>query len=256
MGPNAACLLVLGIALTQNARTQNRPTTSDDVAAGAQMFRSHCAQCHGPKGEGGLGPNLASAVFYHGSSDASLLKNISDGIPGTAMPGTFFDTDQVRQIIAYVRSLARVDESASPPGDPSRGRRLFSEKGCGNCHLVRGEGNVLGPDLSIVGSQRSAAYIRQSILEPNQDVSPEYWVAKISVNDGTSYSGFLMNEDTYAVQILDFSRGLLSLSKDAFSTYKIEKSSTMPSYKSQISDDETNDLVSYLCSLKRERNIQ
>jgi mono/diheme cytochrome c family protein len=71
------------------------------------MFRSHCARCHGVKGEGGIGPSLAAGIFYHGDSDSDLAQNISNGIQGTAMPGTFFDHGQVSQIVAYVRSLSR-----------------------------------------------------------------------------------------------------------------------------------------------------
>src|SRR6266852_6228085 len=59
----------------------------DHVSAGAKIFRSHCAECHGLKGEGGRGPNLQTGVFFHGGADADLFLNITDGISGTAMPG-------------------------------------------------------------------------------------------------------------------------------------------------------------------------
>jgi hypothetical protein len=74
-----------------------------DVAMGAKIFHSHCAECHGLKGEAGRGPNLTTGQFYHGSTDADLMRNISDGIPGTAMPGVFFSPIQVSQLIAYIR---------------------------------------------------------------------------------------------------------------------------------------------------------
>ena len=67
----------------QPAELQNPRTSPDDVAQGAKTFRSHCASCHGLHGEGGIGPRLASGRFYHGSTDADLLNNISNGIPGT-----------------------------------------------------------------------------------------------------------------------------------------------------------------------------
>src|SRR4029077_6310423 len=91
---------------------------SKDVAAGEKTFRSHCAPCHGMHGEGGRGPNLASGRFYHGSSAADLLKNISEGIPGTEMPGLFYMEDRIRQIIAYIRSLHVGEHSI---GDGARG---------------------------------------------------------------------------------------------------------------------------------------
>lgn len=218
-----------------------------ELAAGARMFRSHCAQCHGSKGQGGAGPNLTTGRFFHGSSDQDLFNNITNGIPGTAMPGVFFDTRQVWQIVAYVRSL-RQHGVATVSGNPRRGAELFREQGCGGCHLVRGEGGVKGPDLSTIGSERSPDYLRESILDPNAKVSPEYWTAQITLNDGASHTGFMMNQDTYAVQLLDFSKGLVSLPRSSFRSFEIQKTSAMPAYKG----NEVEDLVSYLASLKRQ----
>ena len=118
------CLLLLAAAALQ-AQVRNPRTTPADAAAGGKIFRSHCADCHGLKGEGGKGPNLSSGVYYHGSSDASLFRNITDGIPGTAMPGQFFSADQIWQVVAHLRALARTGSHSAPKGDPQRGLALF-----------------------------------------------------------------------------------------------------------------------------------
>jgi mono/diheme cytochrome c family protein len=55
------------------------------------------------------------------------------------------------------------------------------------------------------------------------------------------------------VQILDFSRGLLSLPRTSFRDFGIDRSSTMPSYRGKLKDAELDDLVSYLASLKRQK---
>jgi putative heme-binding domain-containing protein len=202
------------------------------------------------KGTGGLGPNLTTGTFFHGGTDADLYRNVSDGIVGTAMPGVFFDGTQVWQIVAFVRSLSQTGIATSVHGDAAHGGQLFREKGCAGCHLVRGEGGVKGPDLSVIGSQRSPEYLSESIVDPNAKVAQQFWVAKIVARDGTSYSGFLMNQDTYMVQILDFSRGLQSLPRSSLQDFGIDRSSAMPSYKGKLSEGELNDLVSYLASLK------
>ncbi|MGD1068817.1 MAG: c-type cytochrome [Bryobacteraceae bacterium] len=235
---------------------RNPHATPEDRAAGAKIFRSHCASCHGLKGTGGLGPNLTTGSFFHGSTDADLYNNISDGIAGTAMPGVFFDGTQVWQIVAFVRSLSQAGGAAAIHGDAGRGAQLFRANGCGGCHLVHGEGAVQGPDLSVIGSERAPDYLRESIIDPNAKVAQEYWVAKIIAKDGTSYSGFLMNQDTYMVQILDFSRGLVALPRGSFRDFGIDRSSTMPSYKGKLKDSEVDDLVSYLASLKRQKEAQ
>jgi putative heme-binding domain-containing protein len=244
-------LLGAGAALAQ-VPAVNPHATPADRASGEKIFRSHCAPCHGVKGTGGLGPNLTTGTFFHGSSDTDLYRNIGEGILGTAMPGVFFDGTQVWQLVAYVRSLSQSAGAASVKGNPSHGEQVFRSQGCGGCHLVRGQGGVMGPDLSVIGSQRSADYLRESIVDPNAKVSPDYWVAKIITRDGVSHSGFVMNQDTYMVQILDFNRGLESLSRNDFKDFGINRSSSMPSFSGKLSASDLDDLVSYLASLRRQ----
>lgn len=246
----APILLIAAIAFGQEAEVRNPHTTPADVAAGARIFRSHCAECHGLKGEGGRGPSLQTGVFFHGGADADLFNNITDGITGTAMPGVFFSRDQVWQVAAHVRSLSQTGANR-PAGDPAHGAKLFREKGCIGCHLVRGEGGFKGPDLSVIGSQRSVEHLRQAILDPNAKVLRDYWVAKITLENGASYTGFLLTQGAYTVELLDFSKGLASLPTHDFRKFEIEKSSIMPSFKGRLSETEVNDIVAYLWSLKR-----
>ena len=248
----AATLLTLLSIFSAGAQTTNPHAAPADRESGAKIFRSHCGPCHGVRGSGGLGPDLTSGSFFHGSTDADLFRNIADGIPGTAMPGVFFEGTQVWQIVAFVRSLSGAGEANPVTGDAARGQQLFRQKGCTGCHLVRGEGGIKGPDLSVIGSQRSAAYLRESILDPDSNVAQDFWVAKIITRDGTARSGFVMNQDTYSIQILDFSRGLLAIPRSEFKDFGIDRSSLMPSYKGKLADEELNDLVNYLMSLKRQ----
>src|SRR3979411_2509335 len=47
-----------------------------DLAKGRQYFLGHCAQCHGPEGEGGRGVNITTGRYRHGSSDRQLYMTI------------------------------------------------------------------------------------------------------------------------------------------------------------------------------------
>jgi cytochrome c oxidase cbb3-type subunit 3 len=221
--------------------------------AGEKIFRSHCASCHGLNGAGGSGPSLTSGIFYHGSTDADLYRNISEGIPGTAMPDQFFSSAQIWQIVAYVRSLSVVPVRPKLTGDAYKGAQLFREKGCSGCHLIKGEGGVRGPDLSVIGSQRSVGHLRESILDPGAKVEPAFWVAKIVAKDGERRTGFILNQDTYSVQLLDFSGGLQLIRRSDFKDFGIDRSSIMPSYKGKLSEAELDHLITLLASLERPR---
>jgi cytochrome c oxidase cbb3-type subunit 3 len=235
--------------------TRNPRTSDADVAAGAKTFRSHCASCHGLNGEGGRGPNLTNEVFFHGSSDADLLNNISDGIPGTEMPGLFYSPDRVWQVVAYIRSL-NTGKKAQPTADVARGTQLLKSKGCYRCHRVNGEGGRLGPDLSDIGRIRSIEHLRAALVDPNADVRQRYWVVSFKDASGKSQEGFLMNEDTYTVQFIDMNERLQSVSKSGLEDYKVEKTSRMPSFKDSLSPVELEQLVAYLSSLRPKGGAQ
>lgn len=242
--------IIVGSLFLNGLFAQTASSTSDaDVAAGAKTFRSHCAECHGLNGEGGRGPNLALGVFYHGSSDTELLNNISNGIPGTEMPALFYSLDRVVQVVAYLRSLNRA--SAVPTkGNLQAGEALYRSSGCSQCHRIQADGGRLGPDLAGIGATRSAAHLRQAVLEPNADVRQRYWLVQFTRDDGKAIKGFLLNEDTYTVQLIDFDSKLESYAKSGLKNYQVEKTSMMPSYQGKLRSEQVDDLVAYLASLR------
>jgi putative heme-binding domain-containing protein len=236
-------LLVAAPLLARQADQHSPYFTPSDVAAGAKTFRSHCAPCHGYNGEGGRGPNLAAAHFYHGSTDLELFNNISNGIPGTDMPGDFYSADRIWQIVAFIRTLHAVSEK--PIGDAERGARIYEQQACARCHRIDGQGSGLGPDLSQIGASRSPEFLRNAIINPNDDVQPRYWRAKFTDSSGKAISGFVMNEDTYTVQILDMNGHLHTYQKERLTNYRIDKQSVMPSFRS-LKPEQIDDLVAYL----------
>jgi mono/diheme cytochrome c family protein len=62
-----------------------------------------------------------------------------------------------------------------PPGDPAKGRQLFADLECYQCHAVSGEGfppagrdpKSVGPELTGMGGVHPAEYLAESILAPN-----------------------------------------------------------------------------------------
>ncbi len=240
--------MVLALLAPCLAEVHNPRTSPADIAAGKQTFRSHCAACHGYDGTGGRGPNLAAGIFYHGSTDEDLFNNISNGIDGTEMPGIFYSADRVWQIVAYVRSLSA--SSQQPPGDPRVGEALFAAKGCAQCHRVGTKGGGTGPNLSAIGAARSVAYLRESIVAPDAEVPPRYWRATFEDSQGHKVQGFLLNEDTYTVQMIGTHGRLQSYDKATLKSFAIDKRSPMPAYRGTLTAAELNDLVAYLWSLR------
>ena len=157
-------------AVTEPARN---PFAGDPkaITQGAVLFRQECVFCHGVAARGGMrGPDLTTGTWSHGGADADLVATISAGVPGTAMPPNNLTTDEIWQIVTYLRSLQQ--PAAAAVGDPQRGEALFfGATRCSSCHIVNGRGGRLGPELSTVGSARSRAYLVESIREPDRQLT-------------------------------------------------------------------------------------
>src|SRR5437764_10852269 len=96
------------VAQPTAASQERNPFAGDPKAltAGAVLFRQECVFCHGVAARGGMrGPDLTTGSWSHGGTDLDLTNTISAGVPGTAMPPNNLTTDEIWQIVAYLRTL-------------------------------------------------------------------------------------------------------------------------------------------------------
>ena len=221
-----------------------------DIQYGATIYATQCTQCHGPTGDQVSGVDLRSGRFRNAASDDDLRRIVTQGIPGTSMPGRRLDPPEITGIIAYVRNMRDFNASAVTLGDRARGRAKFEEARCLTCHQVNGVGSHLGPDLTEIGRSRPAGALQQSLVDPSSRMMPINRPVRIVTKDGKTITGRRLNEDTFTVQLIDDQERLLSLSKSDLREYTIQKTSTMPSYKDKLSAQEMSDLLAYLVSLK------
>ncbi len=93
--------------------------------------------------------------------------------------------------------LADQLESGLRGRSPEIGLRLLKEATCLQCHKLRGEGGVVGPDLSDVASRlkQDKVAILQEIIDPSHKVDPKYAVQQVLTSDGKVYNGIVV-EDT------------------------------------------------------------
>jgi putative heme-binding domain-containing protein len=136
----------------------------------------------------------------------------------------------------------------------------FERGRCAGCHTVGGFGTARGPDLTAVGLRRGSQYLREAILNPaaalprGQTAMPrdfvDYLMVRVVAEDGTEVRGTRVNEDTYTIQIKD-ARGVVhSFYKPALR--ELDKQfdrSLMRGYRDTFTDEEVDDLVSYLMTL-------
>ncbi len=246
----ATLAAVPGAAQHVDDTIRNPFTSASDVDAGGRLYRSHCAVCHGIEGEGGRGVDLTTGRFRHGSSDRGIFNTISVGIPGTEMPGIFFNGRQMWQLVAFVRSLSEGRAAEQATGDAEKGKAVYAANGCSVCHRIRGDGGRMGPDLTDVGAIRSMGHLQAAVQQPNESVLPQHWTAKATSKGGKQVSGLRLNEDTFSVQLIDGTGQLVSLRKADLAEFEVDRSSAMPSYEGKIQGADFENLIAYLATLR------
>jgi len=247
----AAFLLFCLLAAAQGPTepTGQPPVTPETLAAGERIFRTQCAYCHGDRGEGGRGPVLAHPRLVRAPDDLALFNLIARGIPESEMPGFWLTAREIWQVAAFVRTLGQVPvEKIS--GDPVRGEKLYAKGGCARCHTIAGRGGAIGPDLSDIGKRRSAAYLRDALVNPEAAVPVGFLMVRVASQSGYSGAGVRVNEDAFSIQIRDLSDKFHSFWKSELLDLKKEPGkSPMPGYRETFTSAAIDDVIVYLLSL-------
>ena len=223
---------------------------SAEMEQGKRLYESQCGSCHGPLGNGGKGANLAQPRLRRAFDDQALFNIIRRGIRDTEMPGSPLTPSQVSSIAAYVRTLGRV-EPEDIPGDGRRGAAVYEELDCERCHTLRGRGGIVGPGLDDIGARRSAAHLREALIDPEASVPSGFLQLRVVTKDGRVLTGIRVNEDGFSIQFRDLSDRLYSFWKREIETLERQwQRSPMGSYEAKLTSAQTDDLVAYLVSFK------
>ena len=121
------------------------------TSAGAAVFRTWCAQCHGSGAAGAKGyPNLLDDDWLWGGDIEAIHASISHGIRNeddidarySEMPAfgrdEILESSEIEQVVNFVQTL-----SGAEPKDPSKveaGALLYADN-CSSCHMEDGTGD-------------------------------------------------------------------------------------------------------------------
>lgn len=240
------------------------------VEEGRQIYNKACTVCHGLDGGAGeMGPALGLEGRRFALRSASeIFGAIKNGIPATGMPpAPNLSDEQAWKVTAYIQALRGTAIDAPTSGNAAAGEEIFWGKGeCGKCHMARGKGGVIGPELSAIADLRKTASIVDALtneqyrvqsdggaiprkLEPPND----YRVVRVTTSDGRVIRGVLKNENSVSMQILGVEDSRLHLlDRSTLRDIQYEKTSLMPrDYKSRLTAQEFQDLMAFLTRLSR-----
>jgi cytochrome c oxidase cbb3-type subunit 3 len=159
---------------------------------------------------------------------------------------------KLSEIVKYLRILQGKREAPAVPASTEEGRNIFTTKaGCSECHMVKGTGGFLGPDLSDYGESHSADDLRGAIVSADNRPGVRKGLAKATTKDGRQISGLVRNEDNFSVQLQALDGTFHSLEKSSLTELSFDSAPVMPSdYDSRLSQSELDQLVAYLLSIR------
>jgi PQQ-dependent dehydrogenase (methanol/ethanol family) len=228
---------------------QNPHAAPSHVAQGTKVFVEHCVGCHGADAKGtDQGPSLVDNRALRHSSVLQLRNLIQTGIPGSGMPGFDLPLEELDALAALVYSLNAPAAEIAVSGKPAAGERFFFGKGqCASCHMVQGQGEPIGPDLSNLASEMTEDNIRAALLRPSEHVAPGYALVTVRLRDGKTLRGFARGRSNFDIRLQDLKGRIHLLQENQISAIQDEKKSLMEPVVT--TDQEMQDLIAYLSRL-------
>jgi putative heme-binding domain-containing protein len=177
--------------------------------------------------------------------------------------GAQLSDDDVWKVAAYIRGLRGTAIDAPAAGDAALGEQICWAKGqCGNCHVVKGKGGLVGPDLTNLGGTRKTASIVDALTKPIHKVfgdggaiprilipNTTYQPVRVTAVDGKVITGVLKNEDSYSLQIMGTDNQLHMFDRAKVKVV-YEPTSLMPTdYDKRLTADEFKNLLAFLTRL-------
>lgn len=205
---------------------------------------------------------------------ATLIGNRLDGLlAGKEDPGSQLELIEAaakrkepaiqEKLTAYKASLDPADISSAyrvclEGGDPAKGKIVFTGHAagqCTKCHLISGDGGIAGPDLTDIGKRQKPDYILESLVNPSGFVVPGYGLTLVTLKDGSSIGGNLVDENDQQIVVKfpdpqDSSKSIERKIPLADIQSRQPPISAMPPVGLLMSKRELRDLVAYLVSLK------
>ena len=235
------------------------------IEQGREIYNQTCTVCHGLNGGAGeMGPALGlEGRRYALQSPSELFGATKNGVPATGMPPTpNLSDDDIWKITAYIQALRGTAIDAPAPGNVALGEQIFWGKGeCGTCHMIRGKGGIIGPELSGIAEIRKTASIVDALTNPRYRVQSDggaiprkleppntYQTVRVTMPDGRVIRGVLKNENSVSLQLIGLDDNRLHLLDRAkVKEVRYEPARLMPGdHDRRLTSQEFQDLIAFL----------
>ena len=152
------------------------------------------------------------------------------------------------QFAALEKKTARYAALAAKAGDPAKGKVVVAL--CQSCHMINGQGGLIGPNLSGAGAMGTEAVLR-NIIDPNAAIEAAYRIFQVKLKAGEVIEAFYVSEDATAYVLRQPGGADRRVPKAEVASAKYLRRSLMPEgLLDGFTDEQVTDLFAYLKTLK------
>ncbi|HKX61155.1 MAG TPA: c-type cytochrome [Verrucomicrobiae bacterium] len=132
-------------------------------------------------------------------------------------------------------------------GDPVRGKKLFAERGCSQCHSVDGATELLGPNLVRLGDRFRYHDAVKAVMEPSHTVRAGFESELFEMEDGEIIQGRMVTSDLRQVTLMVAGNRVITLPREKIRGHHSSQLSLMPEgLLANLDEGALLDLFSYL----------
>lgn len=132
-------------------------------------------------------------------------------------------------------------------GNVAVGQQVYRDQ-CGKCHIFRGEGIAIGPDLTGMTVHPKRDMLTY-IIDPNRSVEGNYRVYTVVTIDGRIRSGLLASETNTSIEMFDAEGQRHVVLREDIDELVASPKSLMPEgFEKQVSEEQLVDLLEYLAA--------
>jgi putative heme-binding domain-containing protein len=147
--------------------------------------------------------------------------------------------------------IEQYQESLTTSGDQIRGKKVFQRE-CITCHRLGSEGHDVGINLATV-KNRTAAELLTHILDPNREVSPNYFEYIVVTDDGRTQAGVIAAETATSITLRRAEGKQETILRENIEAITSSGISLMPEgLEKKISVAEMSDMLVFLLEMKAE----
>ncbi|MBS0210167.1 MAG: ThuA domain-containing protein [Planctomycetes bacterium] len=134
---------------------------------------------------------------------------------------------------------------AKEKGTVAAGKLVFTKQ-CAKCHMHRGEGAKIGPDLTGMAVHPKAELLVH-IIDPSRSVEGNFRVYSVQMDDGRVFTGLLAGESRSSLELFDAEGKRHVIPREEVEQLAASTKSLMPEgFEKQVTKAEIVDLLEFL----------